>query len=265
MPDNSKPGFCRNCLDGIRVPLLALVVLGSIICVLLLPPIAQPLSYHDFADQRTLLGVPNGWNVLTNLAFILAGVIGLAGMRAHASLPIVYPVFFAAIVLVGFGSGWYHLNPDNSTLVWDRLPMAIAFMALFAIVIGEYIDVRYGRWLWLPLVLLGMASVGYWHITELAGHGDLRPYGLVQFLPLPLILLLVWLHPDKHHRGRYLLAAFLCIVVSRLTEWFDLPIYEATGFISGHALKHLAAALAVWFIWLWIRTGIDTPRRESCY
>ena len=32
--------------------------------MLLLPPMTQDESYHQFADQRTILGIPNFWNVV---------------------------------------------------------------------------------------------------------------------------------------------------------------------------------------------------------
>ncbi len=45
---------------------------------------------------------------------------------------------------MGVGSGYYHLSPSNATLVWDRIPMSIAIMALLSIVIGEYMSIRLG-------------------------------------------------------------------------------------------------------------------------
>ena len=75
MPDTSEPEFCRTCIEGIRIPVLLLVTACGIMVALLLPPIAQPPGYHDFADQRSLFGIPHIWNVLSNLAFVLAGGI----------------------------------------------------------------------------------------------------------------------------------------------------------------------------------------------
>ena len=257
MPGKREPDFCYTCIEGIRIPALLLVVACGIIVALLLPPIAQPASYHNFADQRSLFGIPNVWDVTSNLAFILAGAVGLAGVFGKAfsrcALSPAYGIFFGATILIGLGSGWYHLEPNNETLVWDRLPIAMAFMSFLAIIIGEYIDMTTGRRLLMPLVLLGVLSVWYWHLTESAGHGDLRPYGLVQFLPLPLILLIAWTYPDPGKAGRYLLAVFVLIILSRAAELFDGMLLAATGIISGHTLKHLLAALAVWFAWRWLK------------
>jgi hypothetical protein len=268
MPSANEPEFCRTCIEGVRVPVLLLVVACGFIIALLLPPIAQPPGYHNFADQRSLFGIPHGWNVLSNLAFILAGGIGLAGILGKAmgrcALSPAYGIFFGAVILTGVGSAWYHLAPGNATLVWDRLPMAAAFMSFLAIIVGEYIDMRIGRRLLLPLVLLGILSVWYWHITESAGHGDLRPYGLVQFLPLPLILLIAWQYPDPGRAGRYLLAVFVLIILSKGAELFDHAVLAATGSISGHTLKHLLAGLAVWYAWRWLKARYTCHGTAMC-
>jgi hypothetical protein len=268
MPDTREPEFCRTCIEGIRVPVLLLVTTCGIMVALLLPPISQPPGYHDFADQRSLFGIPHVWNVLSNLAFVLAGGIGLAGVIGKAvsrcALSPAYGIFFGAVILTGLGSAWYHLDPGNGTLVWDRLPMAVAFMSFLAIIVGEYIDMRIGRQLLLPLVLLGVLSVWYWHVTESAGHGDLRPYGLVQFLPLPLILLIAWQYPDPGKAGRYLLAVFILIILSKAAELFDGAVLAATGILSGHTLKHLLAGLGVWFAWRWLKARYTCHGATMC-
>ena len=37
-------------------------------------------------------------------------------------------------------------------------------------------------------------------------------------------------------------------VFAKLFEHFDKEIYATTGFISGHSLKHIAAAVATWYM-----------------
>ncbi len=149
------------------------------------PAIPQRPEYHAFADQRTVLGIQNGLNVLSNLPFLLVGIAGigvvlLAGARRSAlrAAGILWPyaALFLGTALTAFGSGHYHLNPNNQSLVWDRLPMAIGFMGLLGAVIGERVGPRPAQVLFGPLVLAGVASVFYWRQTELLGRGDLRPY-----------------------------------------------------------------------------------------
>jgi hypothetical protein len=153
---------------------LGIVALGIVFCV---PPIPQDLDYHNFADDRTTLGVPNFLNVASNLPFLVVGVLGLwlllqpdvvrpdGSVREPAERwPLL--VLFAGVLLTAFGSSYYHLAPDNNRLVWDRLPMTVAFMGFYASMIGERIGVRAGTWLLWPLVWLGFVSVYKWHGTR---------------------------------------------------------------------------------------------------
>lgn len=205
------------------------------------PAIHQPLAYHRFADARTLLGVPNFWNVASNLPFVLVGFAGLAWTLRNLEaidrvLRPAWLLLFAGVALVGLGSGWYHLDPRNDSLVWDRLPMTLAFMAFFAIILGEHIELRLARIALWPLVFAGVASVLYWRASD-----DLRPYALVQFLPVLLIPLVLLLYPRRGSGATW--AALGCYVLAKLLEQFDPQVYASLGHaISGHSLKHMAAA-----------------------
>jgi hypothetical protein len=226
---------------------MALLLAGT---VLLLPPVAQDPAYHDFADKRGLAHVPNAGDVLSNIPFCIVGLWGLfmlwRGEAADKTARLLWYIFFGAVFLVGFGSGYYHWSPDNGTLVWDRLPMTIAFMSLFALVIAECIDARFGYALFPALLFAGAGSVWYWVYTESIGAGDLRPYALVQFLPVALILAMVALFPPASGGTRYLLRCLGWYLVAKGLEHFDAEIFILLGgYVSGHSLKHLAAAAGV--------------------
>ena len=217
-------------------------------------PIAQPPGYHAFADARSMLGVPNFCNVSSNAAFLLAGLAGLvilARGRVPGVLPQlrwVYCVLCVATILVGIGSAHYHLRPDNASLVWDRAPMAVAFSAFFAIVIGEHIGWRWGTRLVGPLAAIGLATVWYWQFTEKLGRGDLRWYVLVQALPLVLSPLILVLFPGDRERDRLVWPVLAGYVLAKVFEILDWPIMDWTGVVSGHSLKHIAAACAICFL-----------------
>jgi len=154
-------------------------------------------------------------------------------------------MFFLGVSLVAFGSGYYHLSPNNESLLWDRLPMTLAFMALFSIIIAEFTSSRLGNFSLWPLVFFGAFSVLYWHSTESGGEGDLRFYILVQFLPLlviPLILLFFKSGFTGVSGYWYLLVAY---VAGKAFEYFDGVVYNMLIILSGHSIKHLVAALGV--------------------
>jgi hypothetical protein len=219
---------------------------------LLAPPIPQDPGYHDFADQRTLLGVPHAGDVLGNVALVAAGLYGLLAIRRAVPAGLTagdapaQRIAFLGVFLTGFGSAYYHWRPDAGTLLWDRLPMAVTSGALFSIVVSEFVSSRAGRALLAPAVALGLASVLSWHAGEARGAGDLRAYAIVQFLPaLALVLMLLCA------RSRYACAGGWWVVVAwfaaaKAAEALDRPLYEWTSIVSGHNAKHVLAAFAVW-------------------
>ena len=224
------------------------------------PPIAQDPHYHNFADQRLLFGIPHGLNVLSNLPFLIVGLVGLGflvsrrGRNAflHPSERRAYLVFSIGVGLTAFGSAYYHLDPTNARLLWDRLPMSIAFVALFVAVIGERVSVRAGAVLLVPLILLGLATVVYGHVTEQGGTGDLRPYFLVQFYPMLALPLLLLLFPSHYTRTSDLFVALVLYALAKVFEIYDGEIYRVLGEVSGHTIKHLLSAggafAVIWMI-----------------
>jgi hypothetical protein len=242
---------------------LGIVALGVIFC---LPPIPQDRNYHAFADDRTMLGVPNFLNVASNLPFLAVGALGLRVLLRRDAVrpvgPILEPaergpllVFFTGVLLTGFDSSYYHLDPDNDRLVWDRLPMTVAFMGLFASTIGERIGVRAGTWLLWPLVWLGFASVLNWQAGERRDAGDLRLYGFVQFYPLVTIPLMMYLFPARYtHAGNVIIALVWYLLAKVLeTGHVDHGIYRLGHIVSGHTLKHLAAGLGAYWLYRMVR------------
>ncbi len=232
--------------------LLISVSVAAIIIVLLLPPIPQDPAYNNFADQRTILHVPNFWDVISNAPFVIVGTAGLLfackrvfrGTDRAVYLP--YTIFFLGVFLTGIGSGYYHIAPTNESLVWDRLPMTIAFMSLLSAIISERVSRKLGLTLLLPLLLFGAGSVFYWDWTESIGVGDLRPYALVQFLPMIVIPLMLLIFPARYTRGRDFCYVFAFYVAAKLCEALDFRIFALGSVMSGHTLKHFCAAMGVY-------------------
>lgn len=240
--------------------ILLLTVLFAIVGVSLLEPISQDLAYHQFADQRAWWQIPNTLDVLSNLPFVLVGVIGLKHILSYRQHALFWPflAIFVGVFLTGFGSAYYHWAPSNETLIWDRLPMTIAFMGLFTMVLADRVDRRWCSAL-LPLLIVGAASVFYWAWTETQGRGDLRSYALVQFLPMLLIPLILWLYKAPRLDTGCYIGLVSCYLLAKLLEHFDSRVLELTGMVSGHSLKHLAAALATWYLYLlWKKHTWDT-------
>jgi len=234
--------------------IIATITIAILTTILLLDPIAQDPAYHQFKDSRIFLAIPNFLNVSSNLAFLFVGLLGIYKILITKSLKInddfksAYLLLFTSLILISIGSSYYHLAPDNLSLAWDRLAMAIGFMSLLSIVIYEYISPRAGKFILLPAILLGISSVIYWILTEEHGVGDLRAYILVAFFPVlltPATLLLFRSNYNSYHGYIWLLLGYL---LAKLSEHFDAQIFIATGLISGHSLKHLFAALGFYLL-----------------
>ncbi|RZL01856.1 MAG: alkaline phytoceramidase [Rubrivivax sp.] len=229
-----------------RQLLPGLVLLTAIIAMGLHGPIAQLAHYHHFADQRAWLGIPHAADVLSNIGFALVGLWGLfstagAAWTGKPGRP-GYRLFFASLVLTALGSGWYHLAPDNARLVWDRLPIALACAGLLSAIAREHLGA--GRWLTPVLALPAAGSVAWWRFTDLLGAGDLRPYLLLQLMPLVLIPIVQWQAGVHRAQRRAFLLAMVGYVMAKACELADHTILDQLLIVSGHTLKHLLATLA---------------------
>ena len=238
-----------------RREFLVLAVLAALLPVLFvgLGPIAQPAGFHDLADQRPILGISHFWNVVSNLPFLVIGVMGLHllwGKREEAAGA--WATLFAGTALVALGSSWYHSEPNDATLVWDRAPIGIAFMGFFVALLVEHLNGiprRIARHLLVPGVLFSAAAIWWWY-----EKGDLSLWVWVQAAPMLAVVLVLALLPARHTHRRYLAYALACYVAAKLFEVADLQVMQWTGgLMSGHAMKHLAAAGGVWCFYIMLR------------
>jgi hypothetical protein len=246
------PGSQKN---SRRVLAFLVLMAASIISLFLLPPIAQNQNYHDFADQRTILGIPYFWNVVSNLPFIAVGAAGLLQFRRDPAIA----ALFLGVLMTGFGSTYYHLDPNDRTLFWDRLPMSIGFMVILSIVIGERLDAKAGAILLWPLIAVGVFSLLLWRWT-----GDLRLYGWVQFFPCAVVPALFLLFPPKYSGTSYWLIAAALYALAKLFEFYDKAIYSVGSILSGHTLKHIAAAAACFAILRFFQKRQPIRTESSC-
>jgi len=210
-----------------------------------LPAIPQDPSYHRFFDQRQWLGIPHAANVLSNAAFVLVGLYGIARLAARdrAAFPAATEAGLCCLALglvcTGLGSAWYHLHPDDVTLVWDRLPMTLVFTGVLGVAIAQRIGQNVARVGLAILFELGVISIVYWRMS-----GDLSLYVTLQFGGVAALLLLVLLtrRGDDPFPWWWVIAWY---GLAKLAEAADQGIWQVTnGFLAGHMLKHLAAAIA---------------------
>ena len=224
-------------------------------------PEVQDEAYHNFADGRTIFLIPNFWNVFSNLPFLFVGLLGILHYRKYQSSNFLYYLFFFGILMVSFGSGYYHLNPNNETLVWDRLPMTIGFMSLFLIVIREFISIKATRILSIPLLLSGIVSIIVWRFSNTE---DLRMYLLVQFYPILAIPIILIFFKSMYSKVRGYWVLLLAYIIAKVFERLDGETYELLKIISGHSIKHLMAAAGIYVLLIsYQRRTITKPEIET--
>jgi hypothetical protein len=251
--------------------LLGLLVFAAVLVLVLVPPMPELKSFRELADERSAFGVANFWNVVSNFPFLLVGAWGIYFLLADEwrtrafSLPVEkwpYLLCFIAVACVAPGSAYYHLAPDVDTrLMWDRLPIGLGFAALLSAVVAERISLKAGLWLLAPLLLLGAASVLYWRWSLLHGAENVLPYAVVQYGSVVAIALIALLYPSRYPRGSDVLVAVAIYAVAKLAEVLDAQIYALGHLVSGHTLKHLLAAFAVWWLlhMLELRSPLSPP------
>lgn len=225
---------------------LALACLALLLLALFAPALAQPAHAHDFADRRALFGIPCALDVLSNLPFAFAGVLGLFALRrADACTPTqraLAALFFAGLLATAAGSSWYHLGPDDAGLAIDRHAMSIAFAGLLGLLVATQLSERGGALTGAALLVLGPAAVQAWAAT-----GNVLPWAVLQFGGMGMVVVLACLPPRPgamRVRWGWVIAAY---ALAKLCEVNDHAVFDATqGLLSGHTLKHVVAAQAAW-------------------
>jgi len=236
-----------------KLTLLSCIAIIGIAIVFSMKPIAQNIGYHNFIDSQTIFNIPNFNNVISNIGFILLGCFGFAKVKTINKKNSLLYFLLGGIFLTGIGSGYYHWNPNNITLFFDRLPMVVVFMTFFTFILANYITEKDYKAYLILLLGIGIMSILYWSYTESLGIGDLRPYIIVQFLPIILIPIILLLFKKKNNNSYYIFPVLAFYILAKLSEHFDEFIYTVSKeIISGHSIKHFLAAIAAYYIYKWV-------------
>jgi len=232
--------------ERIAYALIAILTAGAFS----FPPVPQAQSYHLFADAHALWGIPNALNVLSNAAFLAVGLYGLLRRPRFAlgrDVLLGLVTFLVGLVLICAGSAYYHWAPSDEALLWDRLPMSLAFLGVSFSLIAAQSRLRAPFVLFVTLEAAGVAATLYGHLAQ-----DLRFYAMCQALPLLLALASaarLWSVAAARPRARDLLLGFGAYGLAKAAEHFDRALYALTAEgVSGHTLKHLLAAVGAFFV-----------------
>lgn len=216
------------------------------------PLVPQAARYHDFADQRVMAGLHNAMDVLSNLPFLIIGLLGywLAVWRAPGVVKasgarLWLTLVFGGLVATAIGSGYYHLAPSDWRVFWDRMGMVPVFAGVLGLAVQSLMPQRAAVIATAMVLLGGPVALWVWLQT-----GQLLPWALLQgggMLLLGVLAVWQWRKPVAAPHIQWPLAAVVAwYVLAKLLELGDATIWAASAqMVAGHGLKHIAAAMAL--------------------
>ncbi len=234
-----------------RESLLAAVLMVLLVLAALGPAVTQPASYHQFADQRAWSFMTNAMDVISNLPFALWGLWGLvlswqqllAGADGRVTAWLA-GLFFTGLLVTSGVSSYYHLQPDDAGLVWDRCGMVLAFAGLLGLATVRAVSQRAAVVLALIILACGPLSVALW-----ATSGNVLPWAVLQFGGMVLITWFAFMQAvDLQNNLRINWWIVMAVyTAAKLLELGDHTVFEWTNhLISGHSLKHIVASFAAY-------------------
>lgn len=232
-----------------RSILFGLLLVIALIALAIFLPTEDRAAYFEFVDQRSLLGVPNFLDVTSNFAFLIAGLFGLGiwwqNQKSEFAQKTYFQIILAlSIIWTAFGSTYFHLAPGLQTVYWDRLPMVFAFGCIVGWLVADKIHFRSGVLIAAFLIISGSICLTLWKFGLL----NLKLYYLLQYGGLVAALLMCAFFPKGHFQNSKFIMAFLIYILAKIAETYDRAVFDTLGVISGHTLKHLIAAYAIWVL-----------------
>lgn len=213
-------------------------------------PIVMTASAHLYADKRVWLGVAGGVNVWVNAATFVAGAWGWQATRNSdwpLQLRTPWQLFHACAMVSAGAAALYHARPHDSLFVFTHVATASGFMMLTLGLLAERVHSRFGS---LPIcfaVLCGISLTGGAMLLAQAQGGqlDMRPLLLLEIIPVLVIPAGALSLPGRSTRVFDWVVVLTFYALAKLFETGDALVLEASGWISGHTLMHLALTAAV--------------------
>jgi len=204
------------------------------------------LNYPVYCEQPVFDGLFEPLNTLTNLAFVIAGIMVFLKLRKGKMLDFKGKWFSLLLVIIGFGSLAWHLARYDVTLIIDSLPIGIfilsylyfylrvtvhSFWLRILFLAGLPLFILLFAWVLKPFVdslLLSNGGMGY--LAALAYFAILQMYNFI-------------LRNGFAWKSLYVVFLFFISICFRQ---YDLYFCEATGGMGTHFIWHILNAVVLY-------------------
>jgi hypothetical protein len=240
----------------IKIFLVIVTAVVGITMNFFISPLPLAIDYAECADTRIFFGVPSFLNIFSCIFLMIFGLNGLWAVKnfffnqpsSNTHILALYAFAFMCSIFLGGSSMYYHLDTVTN-IMWEMYATSITFLSILCIAVSERGGKRLGYSLFFPLLLIIWLSASYWEETNLLGNVDFRYFTFTEFLPLLLLIIAVFLFPNKvDNTSWYFMIGTL--IFSIICEFSDYKVYSITKHIvSGHTLKHLFCSLAIYYLY----------------
>jgi hypothetical protein len=256
MMKNSKSNSKKINQLLIILAFLAVITLLVVIPYFLFP--SSLFTRHSYTDQRSLCGLNNAFNVLSNLVLIAAGCYWLNWIFRTKNISLkcrkglyetrLYATFFAAVILAGIQSAWYHLFQSQLGLLGTYLLSNIVMLSLLSAIIAERVNLRIGLHSCIPFIFISMLISFYWYIYQTDNQLSHLWYFLTYLIPSLSIMTIIVARP-KYGGIKHITFAFCNTFIALGVSCLDEAIYTLTRhMISGQSLHNIYLGIAAIYI-----------------
>lgn len=188
-------------------------------------PIPRDKKYHDFADHKNIMNIHNGMNVISNLALIIPVLYFYKNKK--------YKFIYINIILLAITSAYYHLNPNQKTIIYDMMfVVGTHTSAIMYLINSDKKSLIY---------IFGIYSVYYATV-----YNDVRIYELIKYGTSLYFIYNVY---KIKSISKYSIILIVLYLIQDYTAKKDKEIYKLTNnTISGHTLKHIIASINIFIV-----------------
>jgi hypothetical protein len=257
----------RRCALVMLASMTVAVVMG----LLAWGPVELTAQAHKYADDRAWFGVAGAANVWVNAAMFAAGAWGWRATWSshwppHLRTP--WQLFHLCAMVSAAAAALYHTRPHDTLFVLTHIATASGFVMLTLGLLAERVHARFGS---LPVCLMVLAGIALTGSAMLFAQSqgaslDMRPLLLLEVIPVLVIPAGALSLPGRSTGVFDWIVVLALYTLAKLLETGDAFILEASGWISGHTLMHLALSAAVgWMAYCAVlaRTATASAGEES--